>query len=483
MSLDSTDSRSGRFGAVRSSQTEASLPIGAYGLGAVVVAVDFILIFSAVILAAFIYNLATGNANAGALRYAAVGTVFFANFTVLCFAMGAYRVEALADRRGQVQRVACAWAVATLSGIALLAAAGTSISLPAIGTFVATTCVALLGWRLSLAAWAHYALRAGRLPDRRVLVVADRSQITHANPLGGLLGEGYVATGTLTYDKSMSDAALHKMSEEVARKGIEAGATSVALIADWNDITLMERVADALRVVPLSVDLLPDRRIAQVMQRGTGTLGGTVTASIQRAPMSRAAYGAKRAFDLLFAGAALLALAPLFMFVALLIKLDSRGPVFFRQVRAGFGGRLFHIYKFRTMVSGPQDAEFRQATRQDDRVTRVGRWLRKTSIDELPQLLNVLNGTMSIVGPRPHPIALNDGFRPLVGDYSLRHHVKPGLTGWAQVHGWRGETRTLQQMQKRVEHDLYYIENWSFGLDLWIVLLSARVIFHDRAAY
>lgn len=483
MSLDSADSTSERFGVGRSKKSGASLPIGSHGLGAIVIAVDFILTFSAVILAAYIYNRATGSTNTGALRYAAVGTVFFCNFAVLCIAFGAYSIDALSSRRHQVKIVAGAWAVATAAGVALLVAGGSRVSLPAICTFAFATLVALLGWRLILEQWARSALKRGAIAERRVLLVADRSQVAHGNPLSELRESGFVASSMLTYEKNSSDDALKALAEEVAEASVNGAASTIVLAADWSDAKLMERVADALRIVPLSVIALPDQRVARLLQKGASTLGGTIAAHLQHAPMSAGAYGAKRVFDIVFAGGLLLILAPLLTFVAILIRLDSPGPVLFRQVRAGYGGRLFQIYKFRTMTASSSNAEFKQATREDARVTRVGRWLRRTSIDELPQLLNVLGGTMSIVGPRPHPIALNDGFEPLVGDYVLRHHVKPGLTGWAQVHGWRGETQTLQQMQMRVEHDLYYIANWSFGLDLWIVFLSARVMFHDKAAF
>ncbi len=161
----------------------------------------------------------------------------------------------------------------------------------------------------------------------------------------------------------------------------------------------------------------------------------------------------------------MLLLSPVLLVTALLIKLDSPGPVLFRQPRMGFNNRLFLCYKFRSMRQDAQDLlADKQTTRDDPRVTRVGRVIRKLSIDELPQLLNVLNGTMSLVGPRPHAPntkAANKLFTDVVQQYAVRHRVKPGITGWAQVNGWRGETATVDQIQKRVACDLYYIENWS----------------------
>ena len=173
--------------------------------------------------------------------------------------------------------------------------------------------------------------------------------------------------------------------------------------------------------------------------------------------------------------------------VALAIKLDSPGPVFFRQKRFGFNEDLFNCWKFRTMQQHRADANGEVLTRRDDdRITRVGRFLRRTSIDELPQLFNVLKGEMSLVGPRPHATSAKAAGRlytEAVEVYAARHRVKPGITGWAQVNGWRGETDTLEKIERRVEYDLFYIENWSLSLDLKILLRTAMVVVGDREAF
>ena len=183
----------------------------------------------------------------------------------------------------------------------------------------------------------------------------------------------------------------------------------------------------------------------------------------------------------------LVALLPLLAIIAVAIKLDSRGPVLFKQRRYGFNDNLIQVVKFRTMHTDMVDADAeRLTTKGDDRVTRVGRLLRATSLDELPQLLNVLAGDMSLVGPRPHALAAKAGGKPYeqaVQHYASRHRVKPGITGWAQVNGWRGETDTVEKLRKRVEHDLYYIDNWSIWLDLLIIARTAAVPFGDRNAY
>jgi putative colanic acid biosynthesis UDP-glucose lipid carrier transferase len=189
--------------------------------------------------------------------------------------------------------------------------------------------------------------------------------------------------------------------------------------------------------------------------------------------------------DVVLASVGLVALSPVFLLVALIIKVDSPGPVLYRQVRNGLHGQVFSLIKFRTLRAETCDApegQFRQVTQDDPRVTRTGRILRWTSLDELPQLINVLRGEMSIVGPRPHPVALNEHYVERIDGYFRRHAVKPGITGWAQVNGLRGETDTLVKMERRVRHDLYYIENWSLGLDIRIIARTLRFGFIDRGA-
>lgn len=195
----------------------------------------------------------------------------------------------------------------------------------------------------------------------------------------------------------------------------------------------------------------------------------------------------KRVFDLAGAALALVALAPVMALVALAIKLDSRGPVLFRQKRYGFNNELIEVLKFRSMYADQADAGARQlVSKGDARVTRVGRFIRKTSLDELPQLCNVLRGELSLVGPRPHALqakAADALYHDVVDGYFARHKVKPGITGWAQVSGWRGETDTPEKIQKRVEHDLYYIDNWSVLFDLYILLRTPLALLSTNNAY
>jgi putative colanic acid biosynthesis UDP-glucose lipid carrier transferase len=205
---------------------------------------------------------------------------------------------------------------------------------------------------------------------------------------------------------------------------------------------------------------------------------------IHRKPLSGLNSLMKRAEDLVIGTLMLVMLSPVMLLVAACIRAETPGPVLFRQSRQGFNNNVFTVCKFRSMVHRPEgDPEVRQATRDDKRVTRVGRVLRRTSLDELPQLFNVLRGEMSLVGPRPHAVEHNLYYASLIDDYINRHKVQPGITGWAQVNGLRGETDTLDKMKARIEFDLAYLRNWSLQLDLAIILRTVLVVLKDRHAY
>jgi undecaprenyl-phosphate galactose phosphotransferase/putative colanic acid biosynthesis UDP-glucose lipid carrier transferase len=204
---------------------------------------------------------------------------------------------------------------------------------------------------------------------------------------------------------------------------------------------------------------------------------------IQRAPLSRPQRFVKRVMDLVVAAVALLFFLPVMALTAIAIKLDSPGPVIFRQNRKGFNGKQFVIYKFRTMTVQENGAAVVQAKRDDARATAIGRLLRSTSIDELPQLMNVLKGDMSLIGPRPHALAHDNYFESILSDYAFRHHVKPGMTGWAQCNGSRGPTPSIEHISERVKLDLWYINNWSLWLDIQIVIRTFFEVMRPRNAY
>jgi len=234
----------------------------------------------------------------------------------------------------------------------------------------------------------------------------------------------------------------------------------------------------------VNLRFIPDVCSLAMFDGNVVDLIGAPAINLMASPMTPHALLQKAIFDRLFAAVALLALSPVMLAIAAAIKLSSKGPVLFTQRRKGADGRVFRIYKFRSMrVHAERDGLVRQATRNDPRITRVGAFLRRTSLDELPQFLNVLRGEMSVVGPRPHAIEHDDQYRSVVDGYIHRYRIKPGITGWAQVNGFRGETDRIEKMQGRVEHDLYYLRNWSFGLDMRIVFATVVKGFVHRNAY
>ena len=251
----------------------------------------------------------------------------------------------------------------------------------------------------------------------------------------------------------------------------------------WSDAARLEVLRHHLRILPLPVRLLPDRIATEILKQSTFAGRQSLALELQRSPLTVAEQLQKRLFDIVVAAAALVVLSPLFALVALVVKINSAGPAIFRQRRNGFNGRQFVIFKFRSMRVLEDGAQIAQARPRDNRVTRLGRILRRASIDELPQLINVIRGEMSLVGPRPHALAHNDTYSMQIAEYAYRHHVKPGITGWAQINGYRGETSHIEQMRKRIEYDLWYIDNWSFGLDILILARTCVSLLREKMAY
>lgn len=233
----------------------------------------------------------------------------------------------------------------------------------------------------------------------------------------------------------------------------------------------------------LDCRFVPDARELSIINNKLSYVAGLPVLELSHSPMSGMNRAIKAIEDRVLAACILVVIAPLMFIIAIAIKWDSPGPVFYRQRRNGWNGELITILKFRSMFQDEKSSEFVQAKRNDPRVTRVGKFLRRTSLDELPQFLNALAGSMSVVGPRPHPVELNDLYKKIVSRYALRHKVKPGITGWAQVNGFRGETETLDMMKRRVLYDQYYIENWSVWFDLSIVALTIIRGFVSNKAY
>lgn len=263
----------------------------------------------------------------------------------------------------------------------------------------------------------------------------------------------------------------------------EAPDGEICIAASGLSETELNDLIVALQAVPRAVRVVPSASIEPYLHFPVRSVGRLMAIEPQRAPQNQIQVALKRVIDVVLGSFALLALSPVLLAAAVAIKAETRGAVFFRQDRLGHRGVPFSILKFRTMTVAENGPVIRQAEANDRRVTRVGRWLRRFSIDELPQLLNVIRGDMSLVGPRPHAVAHDIHYARLIENYEIRQHVKPGITGWAQVNGLRGETADPELMRRRVAHDIWYAKNASITLDIRILLLTAVEVFRQRNAH
>ena len=272
---------------------------------------------------------------------------------------------------------------------------------------------------------------------------------------------------------------LTQIADYVVKNGVRDVYITLPLGSQPRIVDLLEQ----LQGTTASLFFVPDVFGISIIQGRLQDMNGIPVVGICETPFTGTNELAKRVSDVVLATLIVVLISPLMLFIACGVKLSSPGPVIFRQRRNGLDGGEIVVYKFRSMTSQDNGPEIRQATRNDPRVTPFGAFLRRNSLDELPQFFNVLQGSMSIVGPRPHAVTHNEQYRQIIKAYMVRHKVKPGITGWAQVHGHRGETDTIEKMRARVEYDLEYLRNWSIGLDLRIIASTIRLVFFDRHAY
>jgi Undecaprenyl-phosphate glucose phosphotransferase len=347
------------------------------------------------------------------------------------------------------------------------------------GSFVLQVFVvaaAIVGIRAAGYKWLQSAIAVGVLAARRVVLIGEDALCLHfANRLR--------ATGILTVRSVEFPCSAELMRPD---SHLEPGLSvhkildlcrnihpdEVIILANEENLPTIPCLIGKLSELPVNVHVVPRDSIDLLATSRIAELGNVTTFQVASLPLSSFERFVKRAFDILASSAGLILFSPIFLCAAIAIKLDSSGPLFFRQTRHGYNNQAIRVLKFRSMTTLEEGRDFRQVRRNDPRVTRVGRFLRRTNIDELPQLINVLLGDMSIVGPRPHATAHNEMFYGRILPFARRHNVKPGITGWAQVNGRRGETDTLQKMQERVDYDLYYIDNWSFTFDMKIIIMT-----------
>lgn len=345
--------------------------------------------------------------------------------------------------------------------------------------------------------WFAVLMGKGVLRHRRSQPGARRRAIVvGAGPLGGKVARaiqggfdqstefiGYfddrIDSRVLPEARSMRLGGLRDVANYVYAHGVHEVYITLPLGSQPRLVELME----ALQGTTASLYFAPDVFGISIIQGRLQDMNGVPVVGICETPFTGTNDLVKRVSDVILASIILVLISPLLAGVAIGVKLSSPGPVIFKQRRNGLDGEEIIVYKFRSMRTQDNGAVVRQATKGDSRITPFGAFIRKTSLDELPQFINVLQGRMSIVGPRPHAVAHNEEYRRLIKAYMVRHKVRPGITGWAQVHGFRGETETIDKMQARVEYDLEYLRNWSLGLDMQIIIRTIRLMLFDRNAY
>lgn len=456
-------------------------------VGRLAATLDYALIVLASIVAGVVYHWAILQGDVPNLMpYVAAGNIVAALFVFGAASRGNYSPIAIVSTRRQLRSVVIFWSLSFLS-LALflfLAKSGPDFSRGTIIIFGLLGFLLLLGSNLWISAGLKKALARGTLAGDRAITIGDRDamlSLSHESLLQKA-GAREIKRYLLPPLTELSYADGARVVDEAIQFTRSNSVDCVLLALQWNDEHRRNLICERLQMVPLPVLLLPDQHVESIFSRAP-QLAKEFTVELQRPPLSSSELALKRALDVILAICLIIPLLPLFLVVGILIKLESSGPVIFSQRRKGFNGREFTIFKFRSMSVLEDGHVIVQARRNDPRLTRIGRILRATSVDELPQLLNVLRGHMSLVGPRPHAVAHDDGYTKVIAKYAFRQHVKPGLTGWAQVNGFRGETARLEQMERRVDCDLWYVKNWSFWLDLKILALTVVELGRGRNAY
>ncbi|ABE43808.1 undecaprenyl-phosphate glucose phosphotransferase [Polaromonas sp. JS666] len=379
-----------------------------------------------------------------------------------------------------------------IAGLLLLAGVATeylySLSVPVVGNWLWIAPVAQIAAHLGLRAAAPQLLKLQGPPRSAVIVGMNEQGVSLARHIAGSAYSGIEVLGF-----------FDDRSEE--RRGAQDEQGPIGKIDDLPAYVKQHRVQfiylslpmasrprilqvlDGLKDTTASIYFVPDMFVTDLIQGRSDSVCGVTVISVCDTPFRGVNGALKRVSDIVLSLLILLLMSPLMLVIALAVKLDSPGPVIFKQRRYGLDGEQILVYKFRSMAVTEDGNTIQQAQKNDMRVTRLGAFLRRTSLDELPQFINVLQGRMSIVGPRPHAVAHNEMYRTLIKGYMVRHKVRSGITGWAQVNGQRGETDTLDKMEARIDCDLDYLRNWSLQLDLFIILKTVRLVFKDSSAY
>ena len=448
-----------------------------------------IILISSLLVGGVGYPLLVGGSTTNLLSYCAVGLLASLLYILRMKGSGHYEFTDSAKPRVEIGEILVCWCTTglLLAFIAFLLKVSVDFSRGAFVIFYFVTPIGLLTARkISKVALAKATSR-GAFGRHDSVLVGDLNEIAALEPKDFLAFFGTTNVNRFTLSQqgdplSMLEADSRIMNS-VAHYVRRHNCREILLALPWDNAERIEFVRDQIKMLPVTGRLLPDRQVRSLSQCTTSARQRVLSIEIQRAPLSGAQRFVKRSIDIVMSSLALMFFLPIMVMTAVAIALDSPGPVIFRQFRKGFNGKQFVIFKFRTMIVQENGPSVSQAIPDDPRVTATGRLLRSTSIDELPQLLNVLKGDMSLIGPRPHALAHDDYFQNVLSDYAYRHHVKPGITGWAQCNGARGATPSIEHISERVKLDLWYINNWSLWLDFQILIKTFFEVLRKRNAY
>lgn len=453
--------------------------IGKAGFASAVVSLDLIVIVLASTLSGALYHLVAYGLVGPAVDFISYGLIAGACFILPLAYKGRYEVEYYLDGANGLAETFASWtyAILAMTLIGFLANATDDASRGWLLAFYVTGLAGLAIVDDRLHQWVASAIRSGFLAPRRVMLVGDAERLSRFAARHPQEGLGIEISNTACLPSpddlaEMSAAELREHLNGAVVRGRENRISDVVLLVDPSHDDALRRLTDALMDLPAAIHLGGWSLIERFPGVRADRIGRVKTLTLVRSPLSAFESFAKRLFDVSFTVLALLIASPILLLAAIAIKLDSRGPVFFRQRRLGFNQQEFKIWKLRTMTTLDDGDHVEQASKGDARITRVGAVLRRTNLDELPQLFNVLRGQMSLVGPRPHAVAHDRRYERTIDRYARRLNVKPGITGWAQVNGCRGPTLADQEMKERLRHDLYYIDNWSIAFDLLILLMT-----------
>jgi Undecaprenyl-phosphate glucose phosphotransferase len=463
----------------------ASRLFSSENVGPLTALVDFSLIVAASTLAGAAYHLVMLGASADPSTLLFIGANSGFLFVLLSASRGLYRVTMLLSPRKQLAGIVGGWTLILplMTLLLFLLKAGTVYSRGATLVFGLLAPALLLSSRIAICEILDHCIVSGTLSGPRTVVIGSSDELAFLSPQDLLRLFGALELARFALPVRADGAQDAEIVNGALTMAQNVRADQILLALPWTDGQRRDLISEKLRCSPLTLLLVPDRSVRSMFRESGLAAECPICVVLRRAPLCRLELMLKRSLDLMLASAMLFILFPVLVLVSIAIRVESKGPIIFRQRRKGFNGSEFSIYKFRTMTVLEDSGAIRQARRKDERVTRVGAFLRQTSIDELPQLINVLRGEMSLVGPRPHAVAHDTEYSAQIANYASRHHVRPGITGWAQVNGLRGATGLVGLMEKRIQFDIWYVNNWSMRLDLWILLRTCFEVVRRRNAY